>query len=78
MIVTSYFGPFLDKDMPNIEEEAIGRLLTVLLRRLGKVENSLMPIATYLAEVGLFGDGRGEGRSWSINHVPEDLDFPVY
>jgi hypothetical protein len=53
--------------------DAIGRFLTAFLRRLGRVDESITPIADYFEGVGLFGFGSGEVREWPIRNMSDQL-----
>lgn len=53
--------------------DAIGRFLTGLLQRLGKVDRSISPIADYFQGVGLFGVGFGKVRSWRVSAMSKEL-----
>lgn len=51
----------------------IGRFLTALLRRLGKIDPDVAAIAAYFYDVGLFGTGGGAIREWELTEISEEL-----
>jgi hypothetical protein len=56
------------------ETDAIGRFLTALLFRLGKIDSSIAPIAEYFEGVGLAGTSYGADiREWPIGAMSVEL-----
>ncbi|UQS23441.1 hypothetical protein L1857_11705 [Amycolatopsis thermalba] len=84
-LISSYNGPMripgegpLFRNTPpdpvkhDIQPNAIGRFLAILLRELGKDDNTLMPMARYFHNVGLTGIGGGIVRDWPLNRERPD------
>jgi hypothetical protein len=56
------------------ETDAIGRFLTAFLYRLGKIDDSIAPIASYFEGMGLAGIGHGADiRKWPIEIMSAEL-----
>jgi hypothetical protein len=60
-------GPFEDP-IAEIDPIPVGRLLTYLLRRLGRVDSRLAPLGQYFDVVGLFGTSQGLVRTFEYPH----------
>jgi hypothetical protein len=68
----TYMGPLDPKLNPYEDPQPIGRMVTYLLRRMGRQDKALTPIARYFDQAGLFGVGVGAPRHWDANELPED------
>ena len=75
VFTTSYMRGPLDISLSDftVTADAIGRFLTALLYRLGKIDESIAPIAGYFEGVGLARIGYGDDREWPMGTMSDEL-----